>query len=59
MRYLAANLVGGIVNYSIYAYLVSMFAFVRAYPVLGVAAGAMAGLGVNFTLSKFVVFRGR
>ena len=30
--------------------------FVRTYPVLGVAAGSIAGLSVNFTLSKFLVF---
>ncbi len=59
MRFLAANLVGGIVNYTLYAWLVSAFPLVRTYPVFGVAAGAIAGLGANFTLSKFVVFRER
>ena len=49
--------VGGAVNYATYAALVSQLALVRAYPVLGVAAGSIAGLSVNFTLSKFLVFR--
>jgi putative flippase GtrA len=59
LKFLVANLGGGAVNYSIYAALIASFAIVRAYPVLGVAAGSLAGLVVNFTLSKFVVFRAR
>lgn len=59
LRYLMANLTGGLVNYSMYAWLVSAFPLVRANPVLGVAAGAIAGLSVNFTLSKLLVFRGK
>jgi putative flippase GtrA len=58
-KFLAANLVGGAVNYATYAALVNMSPLVRSYPVLGVAAGSIAGLGVNFMLSKFVVFRAR
>ncbi len=59
LRYLMANLTGGLVNYSMYAWLVSAFPLVRANPVLGVAAGSIAGLSVNFTLSKLLVFRGK
>jgi putative flippase GtrA len=59
LKFLVANLGGGAVNYAIYAALIASFAMVRAYPVLGVAAGSLAGLVVNFTLSKFVVFRAR
>ena len=59
LKFLVANLGGGAVNYAIYAALIASFAIVRAYPVLGVAAGSLAGLAVNFTLSKFVVFRAR
>ena len=57
VRFLLTNLLGGAVNYATYAILVSQFEFVRSYPVLGVAAGSIAGLGVNFTLSKLLVFR--
>jgi len=57
LRFLLTNLVGGAVNYATYAVLVSQFEFVRSYPVLGVAVGSIAGLGVNFTLSKLLVFR--
>jgi putative flippase GtrA len=59
VRYLMANLTGGLVNYLMYAWLVSAFPIVRENPVLGVAAGAIAGLSVNFTLSKMLVFRGK
>ena len=58
-RFLLANLVGGAVNYGTYAALVNLVPAVRAYPVLGVAAGSIAGLSVNFTLSKLLVFRDR
>ena len=57
--FLLANLVGGAVNYGTYAVLVSLVPAVRIYPVLGVAAGAIAGLGINFTLSRLLVFRNR
>ena len=59
LRYVMANLTGGLVNYSMYAWLVSAFPLVRANPVLGVAAGSIAGLSVNFTLNKLLVFRGK
>ncbi len=57
IRFLLTNLVGGAVNYTVYAALVSQLELAQAYPVLGVAAGSIAGLSVNFTLSKFLVFR--
>jgi putative flippase GtrA len=59
LRFVAANSVGGAANYATYAVLVANVGVVRALPVLGVAAGALVGMTLNFTLSKFVVFRGR
>jgi putative flippase GtrA len=56
-RFLAANAVGGGVNYAVYAVLVTLVPVVAAYPVLGVAAGSLAGLVFNFTASKKWVFR--
>jgi len=58
-RFLAANAVGGVINYLTYAILVTLVPFAARHPVLGVAAGSLAGLTVNFTLSRTVVFRGR
>ena len=57
-RFLAANAIGGLVNYATYATLVTAYAVAAAHPVLGVAAGSLAGLLVNFTISRHVVFRG-
>ena len=55
-RFLAVNSVGGAVNYIAYAALVTTLPFVTANPWLGVAAGSLAGLAVNFTLSRRMVF---
>lgn len=56
-RFFAANTVGGAVNLGVYAALVNFVPLVREFPVLGVAAGSLSGLGVNFTLSRIYVFR--
>ncbi|MFL1460985.1 GtrA family protein [Roseococcus sp. DSY-14] len=53
-RFAALNLVGFAANYGTYALLV---AFTATHPVLGVAAGALAGMGFNFALSRRYVFR--
>jgi putative flippase GtrA len=58
-RFLAANAAGGLVNYSVYALLVATSPIVAAHPVIGVAAGSLSGLAVNFTLSRLVVFTNR
>ena len=57
-RFLAANAVGGLVNYATYAILVTWVPMATAHPVLGVAVGSIAGLAVNFLLSRRVVFKG-
>jgi putative flippase GtrA len=49
--------VGGLVNYATYAILVTWVPMAAAHPVLGVAAGSIAGLTVNFLLSRRVVFK--
>lgn len=51
------NLGGFVVNYGTYATLVRLVPVVAAYPVLGVAAGALAGMTGNFLLSRRYVFR--
>ena len=56
-RFLAANAVGGLINYGTYALLVTVEPVAAAHPVLGVAAGSVAGLTVNFLLSRHAVFR--
>jgi putative flippase GtrA len=55
--FLLVNLCGGFINFGIYALLVSYHDFVAAHPVVGVAAGSLGGLTVNFVLSRSVIFR--
>jgi putative flippase GtrA len=56
-RFLGANLVGFGLNRGTYAALIGTLAVARAQPVLAVASGAIAGMFLNFTLSRRVVFR--
>ena len=57
LKYLGANGIGFAFNYSTYAALITYVAIAKAHPVLGVAAGSIAGLSFNFTVNKFWVFR--
>jgi putative flippase GtrA len=57
--FVAVNLGGFVLNYGTYATLVTFVPLVAAYPVLGVAAGSIAGMFSNFILSRQVVFRAR
>ncbi|WP_188966561.1 GtrA family protein [Neoroseomonas lacus] len=56
--FVAVNLVGFALNYGTYAVLVATVPVVAAHPVLGVAAGSIAGMFTNFALSRRVVFNG-
>lgn len=57
LRYFIAMLGGFVVNYSVYAALVYSLPTIRQWPALGVAAGSIAGLVVNYLSSRFWVFR--
>ena len=56
LRFVVTNLGGGVVNYGVYFLLVRFTELVPAYPILGVAAGALSGLTVNFFASRWLVF---
>ncbi len=56
-KFLAANSVGGLINFGTYAMLVAECPLVEAHPALGVAAGSLAGMFFNFAASKTLVFR--
>ncbi len=56
-RYLIVNLVGMVLNRGIYALLVTFVAACAEEPAYAVAAGAVAGMGVNFILSRRLVFQ--
>jgi putative flippase GtrA len=57
VRYAIANLPGLLLNLGTYFALVAGSPFCAAYPVVAVAAGAVAGMFANFTLSRSLVFR--
>lgn len=57
LKFLLANAMGAAVNYGTYAVLVTWLPLATRHPVLGVAAGSIAGLVVNFAASKRWVFR--
>jgi putative flippase GtrA len=56
--FVAINLVGFAANYGTYAALVAGVPLVAEHPVLGVAAGSLAGMVGNFLLSRRFVFGG-
>ena len=56
-RYLLINISGLVFNRGTFAMLVALVPFCAAQPVFAVAGGAVAGMMVNFTLSRQVVFR--
>jgi putative flippase GtrA len=56
-RYVAANSVGAAVNNGVYITLVLMVSFFSKTPFLAVAAGSIAGMGLNFVASKLMVFK--
>ena len=51
------NAPGGLVNYLVYATLITFNGAAHNHPVLGIAAGSLAGMVFNFTVSKLLVFR--
>lgn len=55
--FLFASLGGFIPNWVTYAALVTVSPLCAEHPILAVAAGAVAGMFVNFALSRRVVFR--
>jgi putative flippase GtrA len=57
LKFLLANGIGAVVNYATYAALVTWVPLAADMPVIGVAAGSIAGLAFNFTASKRWVFR--
>ena len=56
-KFLAANLLGFTLNRGTYALLITFVPLCAEEPVLAGFAGAVAGMFVNFGLSKKVVFR--
>lgn len=56
-HYFAMMIVGGVVNYLAYAALVAWSPTVRQFPVLGVAAGSLAGMFVNYLQLRLGMYK--
>jgi putative flippase GtrA len=57
LRFLAVNLLGFVLNRGTYAILVTFVPLCAEEPVYAVGAGAVAGMFLNFGLSRAMVFR--
>ena len=59
LRYISANVLGWLVMNGIYVALVLSNAYVHEHPVIALAIASLAGMGLNFASSKWIVFRQR
>jgi putative flippase GtrA len=57
IAYVGLMLLGGAVNYVTYIWLVTAYEYVQSNPFLAVTAGSLAGMLLNYSTSKFVIFR--
>lgn len=57
LSYFVLMLGGGAVNYGLYSWLITTYQVVLDNPVIGVAAGSIAGMFVNLVTSKLILFR--
>jgi putative flippase GtrA len=55
-RFVALNTLGGMVNYFVYTAYISLHGVSMSAPAIGVAAGSLAGMIVNFLVSKHFAF---
>jgi putative flippase GtrA len=58
-KFIAANIVGALVNYGVYAAMLHFASPPFNNKYIALVAGVLAGLVFNFTLSKKLVFTGR
>jgi putative flippase GtrA len=59
VRFLVSQLSGAAVNFIIYGVLTHSIAVVASYPVIGVAAGSLGGMVINFVVARAYVFQRR
>ncbi|MCU0983408.1 MAG: GtrA family protein [Acetobacteraceae bacterium] len=55
--FLIVQLLGFALNRGTYAALITFLPLAAAHPVIAVAAGSIAGMGVNFVTARLIVFR--
>ena len=56
--YLGAMAIGGLVNYGVYALLITLSAVFREHPWLAVAGGTGAGMLINFLAARRILHQG-
>ena len=56
-KFLVTNALGFVFNRGTFFLLVALSPLVALYPVIGIAAGVIVGLGFNYSLSKRFVFQ--
>jgi putative flippase GtrA len=56
VRFVLLNTIGGMVNYLVYSAYIGLHGMSVSAPAIGVAAGSLAGLIVNFLVSKHFAF---
>jgi putative flippase GtrA len=57
--FMVSQVAGAAFNLGVYAWLVTANGLITAQPIIGVAAGSLAGMLVNFFVAKKIVFRER
>jgi putative flippase GtrA len=57
--YFLLMMIGGAFNYTVYALMVSKYPIAAKFPIIGVAAGSIAGMFANLMTSRTLLFRGR
>lgn len=57
LSYLILMLGGGVVNYGLYSWLITAYKTVLDNPIIGIAAGSIAGMTINLATSRFILFR--
>lgn len=57
VSYLVLMLAGGAVNYAVYSGLVISYPLVQKHLIIGVAVGSIAGMLINFLVSRYVLYR--
>jgi putative flippase GtrA len=58
LRFAVSQLSGAAVNLGCYFLLIHVSRTVQHFPAIGVAAGSVAGMALNFSVAKSYVFRG-
>jgi len=55
--YFILMLGGGVINYGLYSWLITAYKVALDNPIIGIAAGSIAGMFVNLATSRLILFR--